>query len=69
MKNNDPKANGRLKSTLAMILVVCVVIGLMSSTAIRLVTAAYMLKNSREQFKTNIPFVDNIIDNVVIIRV
>ena len=65
MKNNDPKANGRLKSTLAMILVVCVVIGLMSSTAIRLVTAAYMLKNSREQFKTNIPFVDNIIDNVV----
>ncbi len=65
MKNNDPKAYDRLKNVLAMILVASIVIGLMSSTAIKLVTATYLMQNSRKKITTNIPFVDNIINNVI----
>lgn len=65
MKNNDANANKRLKSVLAMILATCIAIGLMSSTAIKLATATYLMQSSKKTFKTNIPFVDNLINDIV----
>lgn len=65
MKNNDAKANGRLKNVLAMILAVTIVIGLMSSTAIKLVTATYLMQNSRKKITTGNQFVDDFLNNVI----
>ena len=48
MKKTDNKANARLKSTLVLIIVACVVIGLLSSTAIKLATATYLMQTSKK---------------------
>ena len=62
MKNIDLKANKRFTTVLAMILASCVVIGLLSSTAIKLASATMLLKNSKIR---EIPIIGDIIDNVV----
>ncbi len=48
MKNTDPKANSRLSSVLALILVTSVVIGLLTSTAGKLAVATYLMKSSQK---------------------
>ena len=48
MKKIDNKSNARFKSVLALILVSIVVIGLLSSSAIRLATAAYLMQSSKK---------------------
>lgn len=63
MKNFDFK-NNNLTKVIALLLVTTVAIGLVSSTAIKLAASTYYLQNKR-QLKTDIPFVDEIIDAVV----
>lgn len=62
MKNIDLKANKRFTTVLAMILATCVVIGLLSSTAIKLASATMLLKNSKLK---EIPIIGEFIDDVV----
>lgn len=63
MKKIDLKGNN-LTKVIAMLLVTCVTIGLVSSTAIKLAASTYYLQNKR-QLKTNIPVVDKVIDAIV----
>ncbi len=62
MKNIDLKANKRFTTVLAMILATCVVIGLLSSTAIKLASATLLLKNSKIK---EIPIIGDFLDDVV----
>ncbi|MBO5463650.1 MAG: hypothetical protein J6A49_10110 [Clostridia bacterium] len=62
MKNIDLKANKRFTTVLAMILATCVVIGLLSSTAIKLASATMLLKNSKLK---EIPIIGEFLDDVV----
>ncbi len=64
MKNNDNKANSRLKSIVALILVMCVGIGLLTSTAIRLATAAYLMQSSKK-INTGIDFIDDYVNDKI----
>ena len=48
MKNGDVKANARFKNIIVLMLATCVVIGLVSSTAVRLVTATFMMQSSKD---------------------
>ena len=63
MKKPDIKNNG-LTKVVAMLLAACVVIGLVSSSAIKLAASTYFMQTSR-RLKTNIPFVDSMIDTVI----
>ncbi len=63
MKKIDLKGNN-LTKVIAMLLVTCVTIGLVSSTSIKLAASTYYLQNKR-QLKTNIPIVDKVIDAIV----
>ncbi len=63
MKNMDV-ANGRLKKVIALLLVTCMVVGLLSSAAVKLVASTYYMQTKRK-LKTNIPVVDQFIDDVV----
>lgn len=63
MKKPDIKNSG-LTKVVAMLLAACVVVGLVSSSAIKLAASTYYMQNSRK-LKTNIPFVDSMIDAVV----
>lgn len=62
MKKIDSKDNKKLTSVVAMILAVCVVIGLLSSTTIKLASATLLMKNSKIK---NIPIIGDIISDVV----
>lgn len=62
MKNLEN--NGRLKKVIALFLVTTMVVGILSSAAIKLVASTYYMQTKRK-LKTNIPVVDQIIDNVV----
>lgn len=62
MKNLEN--NGRLKKVIALLLVTTMVVGILSSAAVKLVASTYYLQTKRK-LKTNIPVVDQIIDNVV----
>ena len=62
MKNLEN--NGRLKKVIALLLVTTMVVGILSSAAIKLVASTYYLQTKRK-LKTNIPVVDQIIDNIV----
>lgn len=64
MKKNDNKANSRLKSIVALILVMCVGIGLLTSTAIRLATAAYLMQSSKK-INTGISFIDDYVNDKI----
>ena len=62
MKNLEN--NGRLKKVIALLLVTTMVVGILSSAAIKLVASTYYLQTKRK-LRTNIPVVDQIIDNIV----
>lgn len=62
MKNLEN--NGRLKKVIALLLVTTMVVGILSSAAVKLVASTYYMQTKRK-LKTNIPVVDQIIDNVV----
>ena len=62
MKNLEN--NGRLKKVIALLLVTTMVVGILSSAAVKLVASTYYLQTKRK-LKTNIPVVDQIIDSVV----
>lgn len=62
MKNFDLKDKKKLTALLAMLLTVCVVIGLLSSTTIKLASATLLMKNSKLK---NIPIIGDIISDVV----
>ena len=64
MKKTDNKSNARLKSVLALILVSIVVIGLLSSSAIRLATAAYLMQSSKK-VNTGFAPLDNFINDQI----
>lgn len=55
------KIDTKLKKAVALLLVGCIAIGLVSSTAIKLVSSSYYLKHKR-QLVTNIKPIDNIIN-------
>ncbi len=56
--------NGRLKKVIALLLVTTMVVGILSSAAVKLVASTYYMQTKRK-LKTNIPVVDQFIDNVV----
>ena len=62
MKNLEN--NGRLKKVIALLLVTTMTVGILSSAAVKLVASTYYMQTKRK-LKTNIPVVDQIIDNVV----
>ena len=62
MKNLEN--NSRLKKVIALLLVTTMVVGILSSAAVKLVASTYYMQTKRK-LKTNIPVVDQIIDNVV----
>lgn len=62
MKNLEN--SGRLKKVIALLLVTTMVVGILSSAAVKLVASTYYMQTKRK-LKTNIPVVDQIIDNVV----
>ena len=62
MKNLEN--NGRLKKVIALLLVTTMVVGILSSAAVKLVASTYYMQTKRK-LKTNIPVVDQIIDDVV----
>ncbi len=62
MKNLEN--NGRLKKVIALLLVTTMVVGILSSAAVKLVASTYYMQTKRK-LKTNIPVVDQIIDNIV----
>ena len=61
MKNTDKKSRSRLSGVVAMILATCVVIGLLTSSAIKLASATYLFKDSLK----NIPVVGEKLDQLV----
>ncbi len=65
MKKSDPKANGRLSSVLALVLVTSVVIGLLTSTAGKLAVATYLMKSSQKKVVTNNTGFDNFVNNLI----
>ncbi len=62
MKNLEN--NGRLKKVIALLLVTTMVVGILSSAAVKLVASTYYMQTKRK-LRTNIPVVDQIIDNIV----
>ena len=62
MKNLEN--NGRLKKVIALLLVTTMVVGILSSAAVKLVASTYYMQTKRK-LKTNIPVVDQFIDGVV----
>ncbi len=62
MKNLEN--NGRLKKVIALLLVTTMTVGILSSAAVKLVASTYYMQTKRK-LKTNIPVVDQFIDNVV----
>lgn len=62
MKNLEN--NGRLKKVIALLLVTTMVVGILSSAAVKLVASTYYMQTKRK-LKTNIPVVDQYIDSVV----
>ncbi len=62
MKNLEN--NGRLKKVIALLLVTTMVVGILSSAAVKLVASTYYMQTKRK-LKTNIPVVDQMIDNIV----
>ncbi len=62
MKNLEN--NGRLKKVIALLLVTTMVVGILSSAAVKLVASTYYMQTKRK-LKTNIPVVDQFIDDVV----
>ena len=62
MKNLEN--NGRLKKVIALLLVTTMVVGILSSAAVKLVASTYYMQTKRT-LKTNIPVVDQMIDNIV----
>ncbi len=63
MKNLDA-ANGRLKKVVALLLATTVVIGIVSSSAIKLVASTYYMQTKRK-LKVNNPVVQQVIDAIV----
>ncbi len=64
MKKTDNKNNSKFKSVIALILATCVVIGLLSSTAIKLVTATYLMQSSKK-VQTGIAPLDDAINEYI----
>lgn len=62
MKNLEN--NGRLKKVIALLLVTTMVVGMLSSAAVKLVASTYYMQTKRK-LKTNIPVVDQVINNIV----
>lgn len=62
MKNLEN--NGRLKKVIALLLVTTMVVGILSSAAVKLVASTYYMQTKRK-LRTNIPVVDQYIDSVV----
>lgn len=63
MKNTDI-ANGRLKKVVALLLATTIVIGLVSSAAVKLVASTYYMQTKRK-LKVNNPIVQQAIDTIV----
>lgn len=63
MKNLDI-ANGRLKKVVALLLVTCMVVGLLSSAAVKVVASTYYMQTKRK-LKVNNPIVQQAIDTIV----
>ena len=64
MKKTDNKSNARLKNVVVMILAAIVVIGLLSSSAIKLATATYLMQSSKK-VNTGIPIIDNYVNDQI----
>ncbi len=64
MKNNDQNNNQRLKSVVLLLLVSIIAIGLVSSTAIRLASATYLMQKTKKPIITVPKFIEQIIDSV-----
>ncbi len=64
MKKNENKTNAKFKSVIALILATSVVVGLLSSTAIKLVTATYLMQSSKK-VHTGIQPIDDAINNYI----
>ena len=62
MKQIENKSG--LKKVIALLLVTTMVVGILSSAAVKLVASTYYMQTKRK-LKTNIPVVDQIIDNIV----
>ena len=64
MKNNNP--NSKATALLALGLATCVVIGLVSSTAMKLASATYVMKNSKQPTKNPVvELLEDAIDTIV----
>lgn len=64
MKKNDNKSNQRLKSVVLLLLVTLVLIGLVSSTAIKLASATYLMQKTQKPIITIPKFIEEIIGSV-----
>ncbi len=64
MKKNDKKSNQRLKSIVLLLLVTGVVIGLVSSTAIKLASATYLMQKTKKPVITIPKIIEQFIDSV-----
>ncbi len=58
------EVDNKLTKVIALLLITCVAIGLVSSTAIKLAATTYFMQNNKKPV-TNIPFVDNMIDDAI----
>lgn len=65
MKKNDKKSNQRLKSIVLLLLVTGVVIGLVSSTAVKLASATYLMQKTQKPVITIPKIIEQFIDSVV----
>ncbi len=64
MKKNDKKSNQRLKSIVLLLLVTGVVIGLVSSTAIKLASATYLMQKTQKPIIKVPKVIEQFIDSI-----
>ncbi len=64
MKKNDKKSNQRLRSVILLLLVTGVVIGLVSSTAIKLASATYLMQKTKKPIIKVPQIIEEIINTV-----
>ncbi len=64
MKNNDKKSNQRMKSIVLLLLVSVILIGLLSSTAVKLASATYLMQKTQKPIITIPKIIEEIIGSV-----
>ena len=64
MKNNDKKSNQRIKSVVLLLLVSVILIGLLSSTAVKLASATYLMQKTQKPVITIPKIIEEIIGSV-----